>query len=373
VSHDEIINYLLNLWTDQWLRKSRISNGEAAFVELDANGHATAGPRIVFPKRLVCCIEAPSFSNSETAKTILTEHDLTLITAESNFDCSGVLAVVLGDTSFSGNNAATYPRLRTVARFGSGTDGIATQELEALGVEISRLPTSGVQAVAEYVLGVAILLLRDYPSQAQGLQVEPHRWRATGRPGLQLSECTIGLLGLGSIGLQVAKLFRELGARVVAHNRSWPTSLKRITTILGIDRARSIEELCAASDIISIHVGLAKETSASIDSTMLEVIHRSGKKPGIINTARGEVIDEAALLDALERGWLRGAALDVWSAERAATSPMVARLRKHPLVLPTPHIAGYTNVAIESAIVRCAMNVVALVEGRRSEVDELLP
>lgn len=371
IAHNELLNYLLNLLTETWLRKRSIANGEVLSILLDETGKAVSPPHSIFPTRIVCVWhDAPSFMRFQSGIKLLEEHDLVVTPFDDLTDPENVVAVVLGDSPFGLIEASRFPELRTVARYGSGTDAIAVGELRS--IRVTRIPAAGIRSVAEYVVAAAILLLRDVLVQTSGLRQIPIAWRAAERPGLELGDAAFGIVGCGRIGLETVKLLTALGAPVFAYNRSWPASLLTTAEVLDFVRATSLELIYTRCDVISVHLALASDTRYLFNRDAFRAIRDSGRKPVFINTSRSGVVDEHALLEALNHGWIRAAALDVWSAERETTSEIVTQLRYHPRVLPTPHIAGHTWGALERAATRCAANIVAIVEGRPSEAQEIV-
>lgn len=225
------------------------------------------------------------------------------------------------------------PRLRVVGRLGVGLDNIDTAACRARGIEVIPATGANALAVAEYVVATAMLLLRGaYLSSAA---VAAGEWpRARLSEGREAAGKTLGLVGFGGIGRLTAGLAQALGMRVIAYDPmlasdapAWGES--------GVAR-RELDALLNEADAVSLHVPLTGETRGLFDGARIAAM-----KPGavLINTARGGIVDEAALGEALRSGKLGGAALDVFGAEPL---PAGAPLAGAPNLILTPHIAGVT-------------------------------
>jgi D-3-phosphoglycerate dehydrogenase / 2-oxoglutarate reductase len=197
-------------------------------------------------------------------------------------------------------------------------------------------------ATAELAWGLLLALVRRIPA-AHG-SVLRGDWNRDAFYGAQLRDKTLGVAGYGRLGKMVAAYGRAFGMRVVAFDRDTTARTAEVEFM-------GLEELLRQSDVISIHLSLNDQTRRLFDSSRLR-----GAKPGalLINTARGEIVDEAALVEALESGRLAGAAVDVMAGEATldaawlARSPLAAYARTHSNVLITPHIGGVTHESVEA-------------------------
>jgi D-3-phosphoglycerate dehydrogenase len=231
--------------------------------------------------------------------------------------------------------------LRVIGVTRGGPVNVDLPAATARGIPVVYLPGRNLEAVAEYVIGVVIALTRNIAAGARDLSAGrwDAQWYRFERTGPQLRTATVGLVGLGAIGSRVATLLSAFGTTVLAAD---PYADAAAAEAAGA-RLVPLAELLASSDVISLHARLTDDTRAMIDADAL-----AHCRPGayLVNTARGELVDEAALLHALEEGRLRGAALDVFHPEPPAPDhPLLAR----PDVLPTPHLAGASReVALES-------------------------
>jgi len=254
-------------------------------------------------------------------------------------DLAAVLAaadalIVRNRTQVNAGLLAAAPALKVVGRLGVGLDNIDVDGCRTRGIEVIPATGANALAVAEYVIGTAMFLLRGaYAStDAVGRGEWPRPALSNGR---ELSGKTLGIVGFGGIGRLAGRLGRALGMQVIGFDPQIPTT----SPMWGDEGtvARAFDVLLGEADVISLHVPLVAATRHMIDAARLLRM-----KPGaiLINTARGGVVDESALAEALKSGRLGGAALDVYVQEPlAAGSPLAGC----PNLLLTPHIAGVTT------------------------------
>jgi len=235
------------------------------------------------------------------------------------------------------------PRLRVVGRAGVGVDNIDTEAATLRGVLVMNTPGSNSVSVAEHTIALLLSLARGVPQLNAALHAG--RWEKSSA-GVELRGKTLGLVGLGRVGAEVARRARGLEMRVVAHDPFITAEYARETSV----ELLAFDELLAQSDIVSLHLALSPATENLFDAAAL-----ARMKPGarLINTARGELIDEAALAEALRSGRLAGAALDVFAMEPPRQSPLLELAN----VIATPHVAGSTQEAQEEVGVLIAQQV----------------
>ena len=221
---------------------------------------------------------------------------------------------------------ASAPKLKLIQKLGVGVNTIALDAARTHGVAVCNMPGTNSQAVAEMALSLMMAVLRrtcffDARTRAgQGWSADPSELDAVG----EVAGRTVGLVGIGNSAQRLAPVLAALGARVVYTARS-PRDLPY--------EYLPLDELLAQSDVVSLHIPLTEETRASIDPLAM--------KPGaiLVNTARGELVDEARLVQALSSGHLRGAGLDVFAAEPVPADNSLLAL---PSVVLAPHIAWLT-------------------------------
>jgi len=241
-------------------------------------------------------------------------------------------------------------RLKVIGRAGVGVDNVDLDAASERGIIVANAPQSTVVSAAEHTLGLLLALSRNIP-QAHA-QLKQGKWERARFAGLELAGKTLGLAGFGRIGQQVARRANGLEMRVVAHDPYVAPSRFRD---LGVEQAASLEELLVLSDFLSLHMTLTPDTRGAIGRAQLE-----GAKEGLrlVNVARGELVDEDALLEALRSGRVTGAALDVFSVE-----PYSGPLLELENVIVTPHLGASTAEAQDRAGVIVAEQVAAALEG----------
>jgi D-3-phosphoglycerate dehydrogenase len=243
---------------------------------------------------------------------------------------------------------AGSPRLRIVARHGVGVDEVDLAAAAAHGVIVTNAPGSNTTAVAEHTLAAILALAKRL--KPFGAQVAAGHWRGAADSGRDIAGLRLGLLGFGGIAQAVATLARPFGMIVSAHTR-------RPIDAAGVARTDSLLALAASSDVLSVHCPLTETTRGCVDAAVLAAMPAGGF---VINTARGGIVDEAALLAALNSGHLAGAALDVFATE---PPPPDHPLLTHPLVLATPHVAGVTPDSLTAMGVMAAECIAAVLTG----------
>jgi D-3-phosphoglycerate dehydrogenase len=225
------------------------------------------------------------------------------------------------------------PRLRVVGRAGVGTDNIDLDAATRRGVLVMNTPGGNAVSVAEHTLALLLALARSVPQL--NAAVHAGRWEKSSA-GVELRGKTLGLVGLGRVGLEVARRARALEMRILAAD---PYIGAKVAEELGVELV-PLPELLARADFVSLHTALSAATQGIISAAAIAKMKRGAR---LINTARGELVDEAALAEALRSGHLAGAAVDVFAEEPPRASPLVGL----PNVIATPHVAGSTEEAQE--------------------------
>lgn len=243
------------------------------------------------------------------------------------------------------------PRLKVVGRAGVGVDNIDVDAARAQGVVVVNAPMAATRAVAELALGLMLALARRIP--LADASVRRGDWPKSALIGEELAGKTLGLIGVGRIGAALAGYAAPLGMRVLGYDPLLP----RETILRSGAEPADLDQVLAQSDYLSLHVPLTPDTRHLIDDRALAKV-----KPGarLISTARGGVVDEQALVRALDRGLLAGAALDVFADEPPADSPLL----RDPRVVLTPHLGAQTAEAQSRAALDVAEEVLAALAGR---------
>ncbi len=243
------------------------------------------------------------------------------------------------------------PNLVVVARHGVGVDEVDLDAASRNGVIVTNTPFANATTVAEFTIGMILDLARGFHVTATDM--DGGNWNPGPRIGIELEGRTLGLVGLGTIGRRVAVRARGLGLRVLASDPAFDAAY---VARFGAELV-PFERLLERSDIVSVHVRLTPETRNLIDRAAI-----ARMRPGafFLNTSRGGIVDETALVEALESGHLGGAGIDTFEQEPLpAESPMVTA----PRMLRTPHIAGQTHQSMERVAVTAALSIVEALAG----------
>ena len=271
--------------------------------------------------------------------------------------CSSVKVIVSEYVPVDTAVVDAAPGLKTVISYGAGFDHLDVAFLRGRGIQVCNCRGENAQAVAELTFGLLLSLLRRIPRADRW--VRNGEWPEAGRAlpewatGRELWRKTLGIIGVGQIGSRVARIANGFDMKVMSYDPFVHPQVE-----LG---SSSLEEVLAGADVLTLHLPLTLKTEKMIDARALAKL-----KPGavLVNTSRGKVIDEKALVSALEEGRIRGAALDVFSAEPAS--------REHPLagmgnVVLSPHIGALTEEAGERLSDSVARQVGDILAGRPPE------
>jgi D-3-phosphoglycerate dehydrogenase / 2-oxoglutarate reductase len=239
--------------------------------------------------------------------------------------------------------------LKVIGRAGVGVDNVDVEAATRRGIVVANAPESNILSAAEHAIGLLLALARNIP-QAHSALVEG-RWERSKWGGIELADKVLGVLGFGRIGRLVARRALGLQMKVVAYDPF--VSAERFRE-LGVDSA-TFDEVLERADFLTLHLPLTDDTRGSIDAAAIARM-RDGSR--LVNAARGELVDEAALVAALESGKLAGAAIDVFSKE-----PYDGPLLRAPNIVVTPHLAASTEEAQDRAGVIVAEQVVAALDG----------
>jgi D-3-phosphoglycerate dehydrogenase len=235
-------------------------------------------------------------------------------------------------------------KLKVIGRAGVGVDNIDLEEATRKGVAVVNTPGANAVAVAEHTVGLMLAMAR-HLARADAM-TKAGRWEKKSLQGSELRGKTLGIVGLGRVGMEVARRARAFGMMLVGHDPFVSSAVAREQGI----RLGTLDEVYAAADYLSLHVGLTPQTAGLIGAAALQRMKRGVR---LVNCARGELVETAALLAALQDGQVAAAALDVFEQEPPGNSPLLALDN----VILTPHIAGSTEEAQEAVGVQIAMQV----------------
>jgi D-3-phosphoglycerate dehydrogenase / 2-oxoglutarate reductase len=242
-------------------------------------------------------------------------------------------------------------RLRVIGRAGVGVDNVDVAAATKRGIVVANAPESNVVTAAEHTMALLLALARNIPQANRSLT--EGRWDRSKYSGVELYEKTLGILGFGRIGQLVAQRARGFGMRVLAFDPF--VSAERYRD-LGVDKADGPDDIYAQADFVTIHLPKTPETEGFLDAAAFAKM-RTGVR--ILNVARGGLVDEAALKDALDSGQVAGAALDVFPSEPMTENPLFG----YPNVVATPHLGASTAEATDRAGYQSAEQVVAALAG----------
>lgn len=247
------------------------------------------------------------------------------------------------------------PRLKVISSFSVGVDHIAISEATRRGIYVTHTPGVLTEATADLAFTLMMAVARRIPEADR--YVRNGKWRVGWSPTMLLGEGvfskTLGIVGLGRIGSAVAKRASGFGMKVLYNSQRRSPEKEEELKI----EYRSLEGLLKESDYVSIHVPLTEETHHLIDRRRLKLMKRNAI---LINTSRGEVVDEDALAKALEKGWIAGAGLDVFSTEPLPTDSPLMKLKTTVL---SPHIGSATHQTRDLMSKTSAKNLLAILKG----------
>jgi D-3-phosphoglycerate dehydrogenase len=236
------------------------------------------------------------------------------------------------------------PKLRVVGRAGVGVDNIDTDAATHRGIVVMNTPGANAVAVAELTLGLMIAMARAVPRANATMHAA--KWEKKSLQGSELRNKTLGIVGLGRIGLEVARRARSFGMELIGYDPFIAPVIARENEVTLVP----IDEIFKRSDYLTLHVGLTTQTEGLINATSLAMMKKGVR---IVNCARGELIVDEALADAVRSGQVAGAALDVFRKEPLKDSPYFDLEN----VLLSPHVAGSTDEAQEAIGIQLAVQV----------------
>jgi D-3-phosphoglycerate dehydrogenase len=244
--------------------------------------------------------------------------------------------LVRSATTVDAEVLAAAPKLKIVARAGVGLDNVDVDAATERGVLVVNAPTSNIHSAAEHAIALLLAAARQIPSADASLR--DHEWKRSAFSGTEILNKTAGIIGLGRVGQLVAQRLTAFGAHIVAYD---PYVSQARAAQLGVELL-PLDELLARSDFISVHLPKTPETVGLIDKEAL-----AKTKPGVIivNAARGGLVDEEALAEAVRTGHVRAAGLDVFAKEPCTDSPLF----ELPQVVVTPHLGASTAEAQDRA------------------------
>lgn len=301
-------------------------------------------------------------SFSETGQAVLRNNGIDVVSCEGRSraellqaldDCDGL--IVRSETRVDGELLRSGSALRVVARAGVGVDAIDVDAATRAGIVVVNTPGANTLAATEQTFALLFAAMRHTVEAVTS--VRAGTWNRAPFIGNELYGKTLGIVGLGRIGGAVAERARAFGMRITASDPfvSATQAQNMHATLL------SLEEMLAGADVVTLHVPLTPQTERLMNAARLRTMKPSAI---LVNCARGGVVDEEALLAALDAAHIHAAALDVVREEPPSRGSAGARLHRHPRVLATPHLGGSTHEALQRIAIELANDVVSVLRGR---------
>ena len=258
--------------------------------------------------------------------------------------------VVRSETKVNREVVEAGKKLQVIARAGIGVDNIDLEAATGAGIAVVNAPTGNTVAAAEHTIALMLSLARNVPRAHHSLQ--SGEWRRSAFMGVEIRDKTLGICGLGRVGTEVARRAQAFGMRLVGYD---PFVAPDYARRIGVELL-SLDDLLAESDFVTLHTPLTESTRNMLGMRQIEIIKNGAR---IINVARGELVEEAALLAGLESGRLSGVALDVFAQEPPQPGPLL----EHPKAIVTPHLGASTREAQREVAIEAAEQVLAVLKG----------
>ncbi|KAF7545127.1 hypothetical protein G7046_g9634 [Stylonectria norvegica] len=246
-------------------------------------------------------------------------------------------------------------KLKVVARAGVGVDNIDVVAATSQGIIVINSPAGNIVAAAEHTVALLLATAR-HIGRADG-SVKAGGWERSKLVGVEVGRKTLGIIGLGKVGMKVARMAKGLGMKVIAVD---PYASADIARQAGVEIVPGLQDLLPAVDFLTIHTPLLATT---LDLISEDEFKKMKKTARVLNVARGGVYNEAALLKALDEGWIAGAGIDVFSTEPPPADSAAAQLSKHPQVVATPHLGASTVEAQENVSMDVCTQVLEILRG----------
>ncbi|KAL1998971.1 hypothetical protein VTN02DRAFT_5261 [Thermoascus thermophilus] len=263
--------------------------------------------------------------------------------------------LVRSETKVTATLLQAAKNLKVVARAGVGVDNVDVDAATKLGIVVVNSPSGNTEAAAEHTIALLLSMARNIPDACSS--IKGGKWERSRLVGVEVKGKTLAIVGLGKVGLTVARLAKGLGMNVTALD---PYASPAVAVSASVTLVSSMTELLPTADFLTIHTPLLASTKGMIGPSELVQL-KAGSR--ILNVARGGTIDEAALLTALESGHLAGAAIDVFTSEPPAPDSTAAKLISHPRVVATPHLGASTVEAQENVSIDVCEQVLQILEG----------
>ncbi|KAI4606980.1 hypothetical protein J4E83_009735 [Alternaria metachromatica] len=284
----------------------------------------------------------------EELKEIIGEYDALIVRSETK-----VTAELLGAAK----------NMKVVARAGVGVDNVDVQSATSHGIIVVNSPSGNINAAAEHTIALMMAVARNIGDASQSIKAG--KWERSRLVGVEAKGKTLAIVGLGKVGLTVARIANGLGMRLIAYD---PYANPNLAAAASVTLRPSLAEILKEADFLTLHTPLIASTKGMIGKAELETMKTTAR---ILNVARGGMIDEDALVEALDAGVIAGAGIDVFTSEPPEQNSSASRLIAHPKVVATPHLGASTKEAQENVSIDVCEQVVSILSGElpRSAVN----
>ncbi|CAK4033974.1 d-3-phosphoglycerate dehydrogenase like [Lecanosticta acicola] len=271
--------------------------------------------------------------------------------------------IVRSETKVNAELLAAGKKLRVVARAGVGVDNVDLQAATKLGIIVVNSPQGNINAAAEHTIALMMAVARNVGEAS--VSFKGGKWERSKLTGVEVKGKTLALIGLGKVGLTVARAAGGLGMNLIGYD---PYANVKLAEAANVEILSTMDELFEQADFLTIHTPMIASTKGMISSAELSKMKPTAR---VLNVARGGIIDEEALLSALEAGKIAGAGLDVFTSEPPKEGDSASRLVQHPKVVATPHLGASTVEAQENVSIDVCEQVLSILSGQlpRSAVN----
>lgn len=263
--------------------------------------------------------------------------------------------IVRSETKVTAPVLAAATKLRVVARAGVGVDNIDVNAATSHGIIVVNSPAGNILAAAEHTIALLLATARNVGRADAG--VKAGQWERGKLVGVEVGRKTLGIIGLGKVGMKVARMAIGLGMKVVALD---PYMSADVAKLSGVEMVAGLGELLLLVDFLTIHTPLLASTLNLLGEREFQMMKKTAR---VLNVARGGVYNEEALIKALDEGWIAGAGIDVFTAEPPTPESTAAKLAAHPKVVATPHLGASTVEAQENVSLDVCTQVVEILRG----------
>ncbi|KAK3896756.1 hypothetical protein C8A05DRAFT_39697, partial [Staphylotrichum tortipilum] len=263
--------------------------------------------------------------------------------------------IVRSETKVTSAVLAAATKLRVVARAGVGVDNIDVDAATQHGVIVVNSPSGNIRAAAEHTIALLLATARNVGRADGGMK--QGKWERGKLVGVEVGRKTLGIVGFGKVGMQVARMGKGLGMRVVVFD---PYASEAVAKEAGVELRGELAGLLPEVDFLTVHTPLLASTANLLGEKELMGMKKTAR---VLNVARGGVYNEEALLKALDEGWIAGAGLDVFTSEPPVEESVAAKLAAHPKVVSTPHLGASTVEAQENVSMDVCTQVVEILRG----------